>query len=135
MTAIPYQRAREWPPFPAVSVSVSNLMAERAESVSAKIDTGAFMTVMPRRLLERIQADETPRERECTSYGGHSNVWPVFIVGLEVLDPRWPDDVERRFEAIDVLGVDGPAEVLLGRDVLAAWHLHLDGRNGHYTVT
>jgi len=93
------------------------------------------MTIAPQWLLQRIEADEASRREECTAYDGHASIWPVFVVGIAVIDPRWPPDVERRFEAIDVLGVNGPAEVLLGRDVLSAWHLHLDGRSSHYTVT
>ena len=93
------------------------------------------MTIAPRRLLDRIDADRLSREEECVAYDGRPQVWPVFLVSLAVVDPRWPKGVARRFEAIDVLDVDGPTEVLLGRDVLSAWHLHLDGPNSRYTVT
>ena len=135
MSVIHYRAGPDWPPDPAASVIVTDLLGERAERVSAKIDTGSFMTIVPRRLLERIQANRTNRERVCAGYDGQAMVWPVFIVAVAIADPRWPDDVTLSFEAIDVLGVDGPAEVLLGRDILSAWHLHLDGRNSHYTVT
>ena len=135
MTVIPYRAGPDWPPVPAASVIVTDLLGERAERVSAKIDTGSFMTIVPRRLLERIQANRTNRERVCAGYAGQVMVWPVFIVAVAIADPRWPDDVTLSFEAIDVLGVDGPAEVLLGRDILSAWHLHLDGRSSRYTVT
>lgn len=135
MTVIPYRASPDWPPVAAASVVVTDLLGERSERVSAKIDTGSFMTIVPRRLLERIQANRTNRERGCAGYDGQVMSWPVFIVTLAIADPRWPDDVTLSFEAIDVLGVDGPAEVLLGRDVLSAWHLHLDGRSSHYTVT
>lgn len=135
MTTIPYRTGREWRPFPAVRIVLSDLLGRRSARLSAKIDTGAFMTVAPCQLLERIEADRLSRNEECAAYDGRTEVWPVFVVSIAVVDPRWPEGVERRFEAIDVLGVDGPSEVLLGRDVLAAWHLHLDGPNSRYTVT
>jgi predicted aspartyl protease len=135
MTTIPYRADREWRPFPAVRVLLSDLLGRRSARLSAKIDTGAFMTIAPLRLLERLDANRLSRREECAAYDGRTEVWPVFVISVAVVDPRWPNGVARQFEAIDVLGVDGQAEVLLGRDILAAWHLHLDGRNSRYTVT
>ncbi|MFO8081175.1 MAG: hypothetical protein R6V07_12855, partial [Armatimonadota bacterium] len=61
--------------------------------------------------------------------------WPLYEVTVRVCDERWPDGIERQFDNALVLGVEGQAEVLLGRDILAAWHLHLDGPNSRYRVS
>jgi len=111
-----------------------------------KIDTGASRTIVPIRILEEIGAYRRPRQVVvCQSYDGSRRLLPVYEVDLSVDDPRWPDGVEAEFLATLVVGVSGSGdnemngaddcEVLLGRDVLSAWHLHLDGRSSHYTVT
>jgi hypothetical protein len=50
------------------------------------------------------------------------------------VDVRWPEGAGREFERALVLGIEGETEVLLGRDVLAAWCLHLDGPQSRYSV-
>jgi len=115
----------------------------------AKIDTGAFMTAVPRRVLEDVGASRSFRRVTCRAYDGVAAQWPVYLVDLQVVDPRWPPNVEARFDVLEVLGVGPPTphaedadlesgvadpHVLLGRDVLAAWRLHLDGPQSRYSV-
>ncbi|HCA46386.1 MAG TPA: hypothetical protein DEP45_03210 [Armatimonadetes bacterium] len=87
-------------------------------------------------------AYRSPRQSVgCRGYDGTAHLLPVYEVDLSVDDPRWPADVAGSFPGLLVIGVgrgdaDGEdCEILLGRDVLSAWHLHLDGRNSLYTVT
>jgi hypothetical protein len=143
VTTIAYRGGSEWPAFPAVRIQLSGVIRLQAVTTWGKIDTGASRTIVPLHLLEQIGAYRHPRQvAGCRGYDGTIRVLPVYEVDLSIDDPRWPDEVETAFASTVVVGVscEGRAsrddtEVLLGRDVLAAWHLHLDGRNGHYTVT
>lgn len=145
MTWLQYGHAREWPPFPAVSVMITDLLGQRGVNVCAKIDTGSFMTIVPCLIIEYLEADRTIEGMKCWGYDGHESRLSGFLVNIYVTHPQWPSDVPRAFEGIDVLAVDAEAaahteglkataEVLLGRDVLAAWYLHLDGPNSRYRV-
>ncbi len=132
MRYVAYSQA-EFPPFPTVWIQFSYLFTPR-RAVAAKLDTGATVTLAPTSVLHEAGAPATGQIASCVAYDGLSAEWPVFEVNLEVVDARWPEDVQREFRQVLVLGVDGQAEVLLGRDVLAAWYLHLDGPNSRYSV-
>jgi predicted aspartyl protease len=133
MSAISYSES-EFPPFPAVQIGLRYLLGT-SEPMLAKIDTGATRTIVPKHLLEEAGAIRTGRVASCVSYSGERQSWPIYEVTLRVLDARWPEAAPTTFESILVLGVEGQAEVLLGRDILAAWKLELDGPNSHYSVT
>ena len=149
MSFVPYRQSDEWPPVIAARLRLSDLLCTRSVEIWGKIDTGAFMTAVPRRVLEALGASRSFRRVRCKGYDGASAEWPVYLVDLQVVDLRWPPEVETRFETIEVMGV-GPAapqagdaevasgatdaHVLLGRDVLAAWRLHLDGPQSRYSV-
>lgn len=146
MTAIAYLGGSEWPAFPAVKIQLGGAVRLNVVTLWGKIDTGASRTVIPIRILKDVGAYHRPRQAVgCRGYDGTRHLLPVYEVDLSVEDPRWPEDVEAHFPALPVLGVGGSddgevkgandCEVLLGRDILAAWHLHLDGRNSHYSVT
>lgn len=132
MTYITYSQ-HEFPPSPAVHVELEYLLSV-TDPVRAKIDTGATRTIVPARLLEEVGAIRTGRTVSCLSYDGEERRWPVYEVTIRVCDENWPTAVADAFESSSVLGVEGQAEVLLGRDIIAAWHLHLDGRNSRYAV-
>jgi hypothetical protein len=108
-----------------------------------KIDTGASRTVVPTRTLRQVGAYRHPRQvARCRAYDGTQRLLPVYEVNLTVDDPRWPAEVEMEFLSTTVVGISAGAdaedeycEVLLGRDLIAAWRLHLDGRNNCYSVT
>jgi len=139
--AISYRGDAEWPAFPAVKVQLSGVIRLHAVSAWGKIDTGASRTIVPIRVLEQIGAYRLPRQTAtCKGYDGTRRVLPIYQVDLSVDHPQWPDEVTWEFRSALVLGVgkavtEAQYEVLLGRDILAAWHLHLDGPNGRYSVT
>lgn len=130
--AIPY-RQTEFPPFPAVQIQLEHLLGA-TEPIGAKIDTGASRTVVPTGLLECAGAIRTGRTATCRAYDGTPCTWPIYQVTLRVVDVRWPEGAGREFERALVLGIEGETEVPLGRDVLAAWRLHLDGPQSRYSV-
>ena len=132
MSYISYSQS-EFPPFPALRAEFEYLL-NATRSVTAKIDTGASRTIVPERLLEEVGAIRTGRVVFCQSYDGDERQWPVYEVTIRVCDDRWPGGLQREFANMRVLGVKGQTEVLLGRDILAAWNLHLDGPNSRYAV-
>lgn len=132
MRSIAYSQG-EFSPFPAAWVEIVHLLGPPS-AVLAKLDSGATRTVVPTALLERVGAIRQRTTATCRGYDGEPREWPVFEVGLRVTDSRWPDAMQREFRDLLVLGVEGQSEVLLGRDVLAAWHLHLDGPQSRYSV-
>lgn len=143
MTTVPYQGGREWPAFPAVRLQISGALGLHTVYAWGKIDTGASRTIVPTRILKQVGAYRHPRQvAGCKGYDGTRRLLPVYAVDLCVDDRRWPEDVPHEFTSTVVVGVSGgddsaedDGEILLGRDILAAWHLHLDGRSSHYTVT
>lgn len=132
MRPVAYSQA-EFPPFAAVRVQLGFLLPP-GRSVPAKLDTGSTITVAPRSILHEAGALATGRLAKCLAYDGSAREWPLYEVHLTIADDRWPDDVQREFRDLLVLGVEGQTEVLLGRDVLAAWQLHLDGPQSRYSV-
>ncbi len=138
MRGIPYSTTR-FPPCPVVRVRFSYLFGPGRE-VLATIDTGADRTMVPLELLREIVAWETRRSVSCIGYDGIERRWPIYQVDLHIVEPRWPDNARRDFPDIEIVGVvtpesDGISDVLLGRDILAAWSLQLDGPNSRYSVS
>jgi hypothetical protein len=133
MSYIRYTQS-EFPPFPAVGVELVSPL-DVTSSVRARIDTGASRTVVPVSLLEEVGAIRTGRTVSCRSCDGADRHWPVYELTIPVCDEGWPDGLERKFDDARVPGVKGQTEVLLGRDVFAAWSLHLDGPNSRYSVS
>jgi hypothetical protein len=143
VTGIPYRGDEEWPAVPAVRIQIGGALGLRTVTTWGKIDTGASRTIVPSGILEEVGAFRRPRQVvACRGYDGTTRLLPLYEVDLSVDDPRWPEDVESQFSSCLVVAVTtdvdsehSACEVLLGRDILAAWHLHLDGRNSRYTVS
>ena len=132
MSYISYSQS-EFPPFAAVAIEFESLLGA-TDPVRAKIDTGATRTVVPTALLDAVGAIRTGRIVSCQSYDGVERNWPLYEVTLRIVDDRWPNSAGKKFWDAVVLGVEGQTEVLLGRDILAAWHLHMDGPNSRYAA-
>jgi len=128
MSAIPY-RTDDDPPYPALELVLSNAGYERR--CHGKVDTGASVTCVPQRFLNELNA-VAANEVVIVGFDGRDQVTSTYHVCLQVADANWPDGVPSRFEDIEVCAIDEPAdagtvEVLIGRDVLAAWSLLLEG--------
>lgn len=132
MSYIRYSQS-EFPPFAAVAIELEYLLGA-TDPIRAKIDTGATRTIVPANLLDGVGAIRSGRTVSCQSYDGEERRWPLYEVTLHITDDRWPARVEALFEDTLVIGVEGQTEILLGRDILAAWHLHLDGPKARYAV-
>ena len=113
---IPYNASIE-PPAPFVPVQVSNLADVERVPVSAKIDTGADISVIPATLIARL--DLTPAgEIVVEGYNGVQSIIYCY-------------DVILRIDQLRVVGLSAIAfaeeYVLLGRDVLNLMRVLLDG--------
>ena len=105
------------PPAPFLSVEISALIGTQAQSIPAKIDTGADITAIPTQVIDQLGL--TPAgEIKVEGYDGRSSTSYYYDIILQ----------------IDRLKLTGLAAIplheeyaLLGRDVLNQLQLLLDG--------
>lgn len=114
---IPYDLNVE-PPAPFLQMEVANSLGKRRRSmVSALVDTGSDITAIPTRFVETLQLYPIGRLRleDVTS---DTKLVLTYAVRLTVADMTIP-----RLEVI-LTGLDF---IVLGRDVLNRFYLHLNG--------
>jgi hypothetical protein len=153
MNWIPYRQGSSIPAYPCLHIRVWGLDRELSIALRAAIDTGATTTVMPSHVLKEVGAFRlTGRNVLCRGYDGAAALLPLYEVSLLIEDHRWPDHARPQFDDTLVIGANTPEplqpplpgtpdalrpdqpQALLGLDILAAWHLHLDGPNSRYAV-
>ena len=107
------------PPAPFIYVMLANPAGtKQLEQVPAQIDTGADRTVIPWEVV--LQLELVPiREKLVESLGGETSNLTTFLAQLAVHRPP--------FRAWEVFGAKGEPYVLLGRDILNAYRILLDG--------
>jgi predicted aspartyl protease len=117
---IRYRYAAQFtPPAPFVHVNlVCPATGNRVENLAAQIDTAADRTVLPGRVVEDLGLVEDGRLL-FQGFTGAVVELPVFLVAVQIHD--LPPVLTRA-----VLGAS-ESHILLGRDVLNAHHLLLDG--------
>ncbi|CAG0945561.1 hypothetical protein ANRL1_02434 [Anaerolineae bacterium] len=104
------------PPFPAFSVILRD-NSERFGPFLALIDTGADVTFVPLRLLERVSATESGMA-SIRSHFGEARLAQLYVVEFQIGGIGFP--------GIYVVGDRGD-EIILGRNVLNKLVLFLDG--------
>jgi len=107
------------PPAPFVHVTIRRPVDETfVRDIPAQIDTAADMTVIPWRIVDELQLLQHD-EIETLGFDGHVASVTSFLVQLQVheLEPL----------AVEVLASRDEPYVLLGRDVLNACRVVLDG--------
>lgn len=105
--------------FPILPVVVRELEGSVAtSSLSALVDTGADITLVPVALLEEIGAEEI-YVAHLRSHWGEARSVSVFLIDLEVMGHLLP--------AVEVVGDDHDNTILLGRNVLNKLILLCDG--------
>ena len=108
-----------WPPFPTIEVVIANPFSDQATvPLPAKVDTGADMTVIPRRLAVELGL---------TSF---SRVLVQGFRGQPKVTRTYPADVNVNgytVEFVELILNDTENELLLGRDVLNELVLILNG--------
>jgi len=110
----PYDTKRT-PPAPLLLLRVGLPQTEPATAVAALVDSGADITVLPEGLPETLGL---PQIGEVAVRGVGDAVRRVPVYAAELKAAGWRGIVE-------VAGIGG--ESLLGRDVLNAWIVMLDG--------
>ena len=110
----PYDTKRT-PPAPLLLLRVGLPQTEPATAVAALVDSGADITVLPEGLPETLGL---PQIGEVAVHGVGDAVRRVPVYAAELKAVGWRGIVE-------VAGIGG--ESLLGRDVLNAWIVMLDG--------
>lgn len=107
------------PPAPFVHVTVRGPLGGRAVSdIPAQLDTAADLTVLPSRIVDELGLLEHD-QIETLGFDGHVACLPTYLIQIQVhqFAPK----------AIEVLASRDEPHVLLGRDVLNAYRLVLDG--------
>lgn len=113
---IPYKRDLD-PPAPFVEVRFRHPTTDRQETLLAKLDTGADISGIPRRLVDRLGL-ATVRTIPIAGYDQVRTTISTYVIRLEVrrLDLRY----------LEVVPLPGE-HALLGRDVLNRLYTYLKG--------
>lgn len=135
MTGYAY-RLDQLPPYPGLRLRLS-YYADSCEC-QAKVDTGASRTCVPASLLAAVGARRVATGR-IHAYDGTTRAGWICRLDIEVVEPEWPESVPSCFRDAHVCAIEDPeegmpAELFIGRDVLAAWLLHLDGPHSRWSV-
>jgi len=114
------------PPAPVVYVSLADPAGQGSlAGQPANLDTGALKTVIARALADQLSL---LRVREIQSEGldGVVVVLPtdVFELTIKDLSPV----------VLEVLGSEGEPYILLGRDILNRYHIHLNGPEQSFLI-
>ncbi len=114
---LPYDQARR-PPAPVVSIKLKRAGAEPAVVLTALVDTGADMTVIPQHVARELRL---PFVRRIQVFGVDGSARLATVNSVEVEIRGFQDLVE---------AVAFGNEALIGRDLLNRWVAHLDGPKG-----
>ena len=120
----PYD-ASEDPPVARLSVQISNADAGAATRLSAKLDSGAAMSVLPQTAVADL-ALEPIGDILAMGYDRKPTLLPTYSVTFQV----------EGYTLHDVEVTASPrSDVLLGRDILNHFILTLDGKNLAFDLT
>jgi hypothetical protein len=113
----PYSEAFS-PPAPVFPLEVFTPDAPQQRlQVDAKLDTAADISAIPSEVLDKL-ALEAVSEILVSGYDAEAELLPTYAVGLELS--------EARIRTIEVIAIPEPY-VLLGRDALNYFYVHLNG--------
>lgn len=112
----PYDPSRR-PPAPVLPLRLRRIGAEPSTVVTALVDTGADVTVIPHRVGRDLRLPFL-REIRILGIGGSARRATVHSAEVEIADVR---------EILEVVVLGN--EALVGRDLLNRWSVRLDGPN------
>ena len=109
-------------PFPALPVTLYRAEGEAITSVlSAQVDTGAEMTIVPAKYLAAVK-DDVLQTVLLRSHWGEPRTFKMYVVDLLIGNER--------LAAVEVVADKQGKEILLGRNILNKVILLLDGPKG-----
>lgn len=118
MSSHPHNR-QHTPPIPTLEVRLRASDDSHAGGpLSALVDTGADITLIPLTYLEQIEAPELDEVR-LRSHWGHTTTVTTYLVDIELSTSALP--------GLEVVGDLYADEIVLGRDVLNRLLLLIDG--------
>lgn len=106
------------PPVAYVDAQIAHPQTGAAQTVPAKLDTGASRTVIPKSVAAALNL-KTMGKMLAQGFDGSLDRYPVYYIALEVAGVR--------FSTLEVIAAERK-DVLLGRDVLNHFVLTLDGK-------
>ncbi|MGC8850507.1 MAG: retroviral-like aspartic protease family protein [Candidatus Bathyarchaeia archaeon] len=113
------------PPAPALKVKIAKPLSDSYVELQGKLDTGADMTVIPESAIDRVGIIPAGRVY-VSSFKGEEAVEYTYFVDLSLLGYE--------FHMVEVIGARR-RDALLGRDVLNAVKLTLDGKALNFSIS
>ena len=108
------------PPAPVLEVSLSSPVSQgESIKISALLDSGADMTVIPQNIAQKLQLKYVDRI-SATGYDGIAK--EAFVYSVKIIFDGLGDFIIR------IITSDGD-HALIGRDILNKWSVFLKGRN------
>lgn len=113
----------EPPSEPQIDVIISNDFGLSSPPKKALIDTGSFITIIPKSLVESLKLEVRGKVKEVYGFNTQkedASDYDAYFVHVTIGSIT--------FELLKVISEDQPY-VLIGRDLINLWHLKLDGEN------
>jgi len=117
----------EFPSFPYVDLEVSNSRNEKYVPQEGKMDTGAFMTVIPEYLIKLLDLN-SKSTANAGGFGTNVEEHDAYYVHIKI------DDLVFKYLKVISQPDERRPNILLGRDLINLWKTQLDGQkhNGEF---
>lgn len=117
---------QEFPSFPILDIEIANVVARMFIPQKGKIDTGAYITVIPPYLIKLLnlkKASSTEGKGVDSPYQERDTYYVHIKINSTI------------FEYVEVADFGERDNVLIGRNILNLWRMNLDGQShtGEFT--
>ena len=109
----------EAPSFPYVDVKISNALENNYTSNIGKLDTGAYITVIPKDLIMSLNLKQSGTVR-ASGFGSPQQEYDSYVVNIKINGTM--------YKYVKVITRIRP-NILIGRDLINLWRMKLDGQN------
>lgn len=109
-----------YPPAPIAVIALRNIeTGERAENISVQLDTGADLSLLPLRAIEKLQIKPSGETVSLAGFNESESVFDIYALQIIFLGKKLTGDY---------CTIDGEIGIL-GRDVLNEFTIIFDGVN------